>query len=89
MKMIETLKDERKNSLKEMEENANNKWKKLINLLKKTKKNDQTDEVNSSNNSRLENWNKAIKKMQTEGILEMDNLSKLTGTTDESIINRI
>lgn len=25
MKMIETLKDERKNSLKEMEENANNK----------------------------------------------------------------
>jgi hypothetical protein len=31
----------------------------------------------------------AIKKTQTEGILEMENLGKGTGTTDTSITNRI
>ena len=32
---------------------------------------------------------KAIKKTQTEGILEIENLGKGTGTTDDSITNRI
>ena len=31
----------------------------------------------------------SIKKTQTEGILEMKNLGKRTGTTDASITNRI
>ena len=31
----------------------------------------------------------AIKKTYTEGILEMENLGKRTGTTDTSITNRI
>ena len=31
----------------------------------------------------------AIKKTQTEGILEIENLGKGTGTTDDSITNRI
>lgn len=31
----------------------------------------------------------AINKTQTEGILEMENLGKRTGTTDTSITNRI
>jgi DNA-binding Lrp family transcriptional regulator len=31
----------------------------------------------------------AIKKIQTEGTLEMANLGKRTGTTDENIINRM
>ena len=30
-----------------------------------------------------------MKKTQTEGILEMENLGKQTGTTDASITNRI
>ena len=30
-----------------------------------------------------------IKKTQTEGILEIENLGKRTGTTDDSITNRI
>ena len=30
----------------------------------------------------------AIKKIQTEGILEMENLGKCTGTTNTSITNR-
>ena len=38
MKMIETFKEEIKNSLKEMEKKTKN-WKKSINLLKITKKN--------------------------------------------------
>ena len=31
----------------------------------------------------------AIKKTQTEGILEMENLDKWTGTTEASITNRL
>ena len=31
----------------------------------------------------------AIKKTQTKGVLEMENLDKQTGTTDASITNRI
>ena len=36
--MFETLKEEMRNSLKEMEEKTNKNWKKSINFLKKTKK---------------------------------------------------
>jgi hypothetical protein len=32
---------------------------------------------------------RAIKKTQTEGTLELENLGKRTGTTDTGIINRI
>ena len=35
--MLEALKEEMKNSLKEMEEKTNKNWKKSINPLKKTK----------------------------------------------------
>ena len=43
---------------------------------------DLTIQTSEGNNSRLENWKietGAIKKMQIEGILEMENLGKQTG----------
>ena len=35
------------------------------------------------------NWKRGNKETQTKGILERENLDKETGTTDESITNRI
>jgi hypothetical protein len=38
---------------------------------------------------RCENRNRRINEIQTDGILEMENLGKLTEPTDRSITNRI
>lgn len=48
MKMIEALKEEMKNSLKEVKKISNKNCKKSINPLKKGKKNNQTGEVKVS-----------------------------------------
>jgi hypothetical protein len=45
-------------------------------------------EINKSHQD-LKMETKEIKKSQTGGILEMENLEKKTETTDESITNRI
>ena len=49
IKMTEILKEEMKNSLKEMDEETNKNWKKSLNLLKNPRKNNQRGEVNISN----------------------------------------
>ena len=51
---METFKEEMKNSLKEMEEKTNRKWKKLINLSKKPKETKKKQSINEANSSRLE-----------------------------------
>ena len=69
MKMIEALKEEIKNSLKEIEGKSSKKWKKSINFLQKAKKNKQVMETVQDLKIEIE----AIKKTQTDGILEIEN----------------
>ena len=77
--MFEALKEKKKDSLKEMEEKTNKKnWKKSTNLLKKAIK-------QMKERIQIE----TIKKTQTEGILEMENMRKHSGTTNASINSRI
>ncbi|KAL6080965.1 hypothetical protein STEG23_016230 [Scotinomys teguina] len=82
-KVIEALKEEMKNSLKELEEQTNKKLEenkesqeKAIKQMKKTVQ-DLKIEIET------------IKKTQSEGRLEIENLTKQTGTTDTSITNRM
>ncbi|KAL6046108.1 hypothetical protein STEG23_023652 [Scotinomys teguina] len=81
-KVIEALKEEIKNSLKELEEKTNKKigrkqsQEKAIKQMKETVQN-------------LKIEIETIKKTQTEGRLERENLTKQTGTTDKSITNRM
>ena len=93
MQMIEALKEEIKNFLKEMEEKTNKKVEEMNKSLKKIqeiqekaiKQGKQTIQIVQD----LKTETKAIKKTQTEGILEMENLSKQTGSTEASITNRL
>ncbi|KAL6036989.1 hypothetical protein STEG23_033523 [Scotinomys teguina] len=75
-KVIEALKEEMKNSLKELEEKTN----------KKLEENKESQEKAIQD---LKIEIKTIKKTQSEGRLEIENLTKQTGTTDTSITNRI
>ncbi|KAL6081948.1 hypothetical protein STEG23_002202 [Scotinomys teguina] len=81
-KVIEALKEEMKNSLKELEEQTKkleeNKesQEKAIKQMKETVQ-DLKIEIQT------------IKKIQSEGRLEIENLTKRTGTTDTSITNRM
>ncbi|KAL6089794.1 hypothetical protein STEG23_010809 [Scotinomys teguina] len=82
-KVIEALKEEMKNSLKELEEQTNKKLEenkesqeKAIKQMKETVK-DLKIEI------------QIIKKIQSEGRLEIENLTKRTGTTDTSLTNRM
>ena len=74
MKMIETLKEETKNSLKERREKTNkrerNQYISERNSIKQMKQTPQT--VQDYLKIEIE----AIKKTQTKGILEMENLGK-------------
>ena len=86
MGMIENLKEEIRKSCREMEEKTNQKMQEIkesqksqentIKQLKETVQDLKTELV-------------TIKKTQTEGMLEMEKLSKQSGTTDASITNRI
>ena len=92
--MIEASEKEMNKSLKEIQEHTSkqiedfkeetNKSLKDIqeNTIKQMKEIDKTEQ---DLNVEIEE----IKKTQTEGILEMENLGKRTGTTDTSITNRI
>lgn len=63
------------------------KWKKL-NTLKKGKKKQRKNKQVEGYGSRPENVNRNNKKIQTEGMQEMENLGTRTGTIDSSIVNR-
>ncbi|KAL6084859.1 hypothetical protein STEG23_002844 [Scotinomys teguina] len=86
-KMIEATKEEMKTTLKEYEEKTNKKLEGITQSLKESKEKaiKQVNETVQELKTEIE----AIKKTQTEGKLEMENLSKRTGTTDTSINNRI
>ncbi|KAL6082496.1 hypothetical protein STEG23_002745 [Scotinomys teguina] len=85
-KMTEVVKEKMKTTLKEFEEKTNKKLEDIIESLKESQEKaiKQVNETVQELKTEIE----AIKKTQTEGKLEMDNLSKLTGTTDASITNR-
>lgn len=84
--MIEFLKEEMRNSLKEMEEKTNKQMEEkeektdkkgryyqiLQRKPRKLRKSNQTCEGNRTKRSRLE----AIKKTEIEGMLEMENMGK-------------
>ncbi|ERE71058.1 Transposase, L1 containing protein [Cricetulus griseus] len=80
MKMIEDLKEDRKEdtrkSLKEIEDKTNQKIQDISKSLKETVQ-DLKTEIQT------------IKKAQSEGMLEIEKLGKRSGTTDVSITNRI
>ncbi|KAL6038257.1 hypothetical protein STEG23_034930, partial [Scotinomys teguina] len=74
-KMVEALKEEIKNSLKELEENKESQEK----AIRKMKEIVQDVKIEI----------KKIKKTKIEAMLEIENLTKRTGTTDASITNRM
>ncbi|KAL6088545.1 hypothetical protein STEG23_002640 [Scotinomys teguina] len=82
-KVIEALKEEMKNSLKELEEQTNKKLEENKESQEKAIK--QMKETVQDLKIEIE----TIKKTQSEGRLEIENLTKRTGTTDTSIINRM
>ncbi|KAL6094207.1 hypothetical protein STEG23_000592 [Scotinomys teguina] len=79
-KVIEALKEKMKNSLKELEKQTNKKLEeskeKAIKQMKETVK-DLKMEIQT------------IKKIQSEGKLEIENLTKQTRTTNTSMTNRM
>ena len=91
LKMIETLKEGIKNSLKNGGKDnlqiGRNQYISSRNPRKPWKKKQVKKTVQTAPDLKTEI--EAIKKMQTEGILEMENLGKLTGTIDVSITNRM
>ncbi|KAL6093181.1 hypothetical protein STEG23_008035 [Scotinomys teguina] len=82
-KVIEALKEEMKNSLKELEEKTNKKLEENKESQEKAIK--QMKETVQDLKIEIE----TIKKTQSEGRLEIENLTKGTGTTDTSITNRM
>jgi hypothetical protein len=86
MKIIESFKDDKNNSLKEIQENMG----KQIEALKEIQENTikQVKELNKAVQD-TEMEVETIKKIQMEAILEMENLGKRSGITDVSITNRI
>ncbi|KAL6065661.1 hypothetical protein STEG23_028022 [Scotinomys teguina] len=87
-KMTEAFKDEMKTMFKEFEEKTNKKLEGINKSLKESKEK-AIKQVNKEVQD-LKTEIEAIKKTpQTEGRLEMENLSKQTGTTDASITNKL
>ncbi|KAL6032726.1 hypothetical protein STEG23_016164 [Scotinomys teguina] len=82
-KMREALKEEVKISLKELEEKANKKLEEVKESQEKSIK--QMKETVQDLKIEIQ----TIKKTQTEAMLETENLTKPTGTTDASITNRM
>ena len=89
MKMIEALREEMKNSLKEMDEKTSKKLEEISWSLKEVKKIKKTNQADEGTVKALKIEIEAIKKTHTEGILKMENLSKWTGTTDVGIAYRM
>ena len=90
MKVIETLKQDMKNSLKEMDEKNNKKFEEMNKSFKGTIGNQekaikQVMETVQDLKTEIE----VMKKTQTDGRLDMEHLGKQTGTTETSITNRI
>ena len=90
MKIIEELKQEVKICHKEMEEKYNKKFEEMSKSLNDTLGNQEKaiKQVMESVQE-LKTEMEAVKKTQTEGRLDMENLGKRTETTELSITNRI
>jgi chromosome segregation ATPase len=86
MMLVEDIKKDFINSLKEIQENAD----KEVEVLKEIQKN-TTKKVIESNETihELKREVETIKKTQSETTLEIETLGKKSGTIDVSIINRI
>ena len=87
MEMIENLKEEIRKSFREMEEKTNQKMQEI----KESQKSQEETRIKQlkATVQDLKNELVTIKKTQTEGMLEVEKLSKQSGTTDASITNRI
>ncbi|MGU7598330.1 hypothetical protein, partial [Enterococcus faecalis] len=83
MKIIENLREEIRKSFREMEEKTNQKMQEINESQENTIK--QLMGTVQDLKTELE----TIKKTQTEGMLEVEKLSKQSVTTDASITNRI
>ncbi|ERE73234.1 heterogeneous nuclear ribonucleoprotein C-like 1-like isoform 1 [Cricetulus griseus] len=86
MEMIENLKEEIKKSFREMEEKTNQK---MQEIKESQKSQENTIKHLKETVQDLKTKLETIKKTQTEGMLEVEKLSKQSGTTDASITNRI
>ncbi|KAL6067280.1 hypothetical protein STEG23_006118 [Scotinomys teguina] len=86
-KMTEVFKEEMKNSLKEIKEKTNKKVEEISKSLKESQEKaiKQVKETIQD----LKTEREAIRKTLMGGMLEMENLSKQTGTTGASITNRV
>ena len=84
-RMFEILKDEMRNSLKEMEEKTKY-WKKSTNLLKTTK---IAIKYMKETIQDLKTEIETIKKTQAEGIIETEIMRKLSETRNASIKSKI
>ena len=89
MKIIEELKQDVKNCRKEMEMTN-----KKVDAMNKSLKDNQENQEKAIKQVRetvqdLKNEMEIMKKTETEGRLDMENLGKRTGTTETSITNRI
>ena len=90
MKAIESLKQDMNNSLKEMDEKYNKKLEEMSKSINDTLGNqEKTIKQVKETVQELKTEKEAMKKTQTEGWLDMENLDKRTETTKPSIINRI
>ena len=86
-RMFRTLKEEMRNSLKEMEEKTN---KKLEDNSKSLKENQEKEMKHMRQTIQdLKTEIKTIKKTQAKGIIETEIMRKLSGTTNASINSRI
>ncbi|ERE65931.1 GTPase IMAP family member 3-like protein [Cricetulus griseus] len=83
LQMIETLREEMRKSFREMEEKTNQKIQEIKESQGNTIK--QLKETVQDLKTELE----TIKKTQTEGMLEVEELSKQSGTTDATKTNKI
>ncbi len=90
MKVIDALKQHIKNALTEMDEKYNRKFEELNKSVNDTLENQgKTIKQIMETVQDLKTEMEAKKKTQTEGRLDMENLSKQTESTDTSITNRI
>ena len=92
--MVEALKEEMNKSLNEIQKNIIKQVKAFKEEMNKFLKEIQENKINQVNeiNKTVEDLRtkvEVIRKIQTEEILEMENLGKITLTTDASITNRI
>ncbi|ERE70461.1 GTPase IMAP family member 3-like protein [Cricetulus griseus] len=83
MQMIENLREEIRKSFREMEEKTNQKMQEI-----KESQENKIKQLKETYHG-LKTESETIKKTQTEGMLEVEKVSKQSGTTDASITNRI